>query len=353
MTVRKRRHGREPYIGSVRFYKNIILAVVIIMIAVPAVFAFVYKGKYKKLSEAEPEPVVVETEAEEEPVPTRTVTITDEAGNTRTIEVKAEAPGDVTDLQQYAAATETLEYQQLFPDMYAPQELVVNDRQSDSIYLTYDGVMSDVTDGLIELLAEKNVKATFFVQGEPVGSNAMRIETLASHGHTIGMMGCSQEYDKIYESVEAYLTDLYTQFTAIKSVTGVAPTAVRLPGGSVNSYNHGTYKAIIAELLRRGFVPYDWTVSGEDDTIAIAEDGTETAPDANTIATRIIASCESYSRSIVQLHDNENSVNTVEATNLIINTLMKEGYTFRAVETNTMPVLFSYPDYKEDVVYEE
>lgn len=345
MTDRRRRHVKEPYIGSVRFYKNIILAVVIIMIAVPTVFAFVYKGKYKKLAEAEPEVVEVETEAEAEEIPTRTVTLTDAEGNVKTINVVAKAPDDVTDLNKYVAASETLEYQQLYPDMYAPQELSVNDRQESSIYLTYDGVMSEVTDGLIDLLAEKNVKATFFVQGEPVGTNAIRIETLASQGHTIGMMGCSQEYDKIYESVEAYLTDLYTQFTAIKAATGIAPTAVRLPGGSINSYNHGTYEEIIAELLRRGFVPYDWTVSGDDDT--------EEMTDANAIATKVIISCEKYSRSIVALHDTENCVNTVEATNLIINTLQNEGYSFRAVETNTMPVLFSYPDYKEDVVYEE
>ena len=39
---------KEKYFGSVRFYKNLILAAVIIMIVVPSVFAFLYKGRMKR-----------------------------------------------------------------------------------------------------------------------------------------------------------------------------------------------------------------------------------------------------------------------------------------------------------------
>ena len=339
---------KEPYIGSVRFYKNIILAIVILMILVPTIFAFVYKAKYKKLAEQPAEvkveaPVVVE-ETEPEKPKTRTVTVTDKNGNAVQMEVDVQAAKDASDLGKYAAATETLEYQKLYQDMYAPQELTANDKKEASVYLTFDGQLSGVTDELLNMLAEKNVKATFFIQGEPVGPAATRVETMVAHGHSIGMMGCSQEYDKIYESVDAYLEDLYTQFTAIKSITGIAPTAVRLPGGSVNSYNKATYKQIIAELLRRGFVPYDWTVAAGDD---------DPETDADSLATRVIVNCENYSRSIVQFHDTEDCVNTLDAATVVINTLQKEGYTFRNIEPDTMPVLFSYPDYKEDIVYED
>ena len=341
---------KEPYIGSVRFFKNIILAIVIVLILVPTIFAIVYHSKYKTLlAEKEAAPVIVEeTQAAVEEVPEvkikRMVTVTDNNGNAVQMEVSAKAASDITDLGKYTAAAETAEYQKLYPDMYAPQELHATDRQDASVYLTFDGKLSGVTDELINLLAEKNVKATFFVQGEPSGADASRIETLLAQGHTVGMMGCSQEYNTLYATPEAYLDDLYKQFSAIKNITGAAPTAVRMPGGSINSYNHATYRQIIAELLRRGFVPYDCTVDADDTNLEV---------DATAIATRVIVNCENYSRSIVELHDSEKCINTPEAVNLIINTLQNEGYTFRNIETDTMPVLFSYPDYQEDIVYED
>ena len=39
---------------------------------------------------------------------------------------------------------------------------------------------------------------------------------------------------------------------------GAAPQVFRFPGGSVNAYNGATYRDIISEMVRRGFVYFDW-----------------------------------------------------------------------------------------------
>ena len=56
------------------------------------------------------------------------------------------------------------------------------------------------------------------------------------------------------------MEDFHQTYQAIYNACGVYPTIFRFPGGSVNSYSRGVYQQIIAELLRRGFVYYDWSV---------------------------------------------------------------------------------------------
>ena len=53
-------------------------------------------------------------EPEQETALTRTVTVTDENGNEVKLELAANVPADTTDLDQHAAVTESIEYQQLY-----------------------------------------------------------------------------------------------------------------------------------------------------------------------------------------------------------------------------------------------
>lgn len=83
---------KEKYIGSVRFYKNLILAVIIILIIVPVILTFVYKNKSEKLEERaavlEQEASEAQSRAAEIESRGRTVTVTDENGKTITMVVE-------------------------------------------------------------------------------------------------------------------------------------------------------------------------------------------------------------------------------------------------------------------------
>lgn len=103
---------------------------------------------------------------------------------------------------------------------------------------------------MLKILDEKGVKATFFVIGREDETSIQRIKKAAAAGHTIGMHSYSHDYEKIYTSVEDFLDDFYKLFVILRDEAGVTPTVFRFPGGSLNNYNQGVYKEIIAEILR-------------------------------------------------------------------------------------------------------
>ena len=43
------------------------------------------------------------------------------------------------------------------------------------------------------------------------------------------------------------------------------PGVFRCPGGSINGYDGAFYQEMLSEMIRRGFVPFDWNISSEDD----------------------------------------------------------------------------------------
>lgn len=83
---------KEKYIGSVRFYKNLILAVIIILIVVPVIFAFVLKNKNDSLesrvTSLEQEAQEAQSRVNEIESEGRTVSVTDENGKTITMVVE-------------------------------------------------------------------------------------------------------------------------------------------------------------------------------------------------------------------------------------------------------------------------
>ena len=83
---------KEKYIGSVRFYKNLILAVIIILIVVPVIFAFELKNKNDSLesrvTSLEQEAQEAQSRVNEIESEGRTVSVTDENGKTITMVVE-------------------------------------------------------------------------------------------------------------------------------------------------------------------------------------------------------------------------------------------------------------------------
>ena len=68
----------------------------------------------------------------------------------------------------------------------------------------------------------------------------------------------------LYESADSYVADFEKAYDTVLSVTGVRAKIFRFPGGSINAYNKGVYKDIIAAMEARGFVYFDWNASVED-----------------------------------------------------------------------------------------
>ena len=157
---------------------------------------------------------------------------------------------------------------------------------------------------------------------------------IVAAGHTIGMHTYTHQYKTIYTSVESYLDDMYKMFTQIQEVTGVTPTVFRFPGGSINAYNANIYQDIISEMMRRGFVPYDWNISSED--------AASNPPAANVIVSSVVKQASRVNHGVVLMHDSDYKYTTVAALPELIDKLKEQGFSFSEITPQTQPVIFAY-----------
>ncbi len=134
-----------------------------------------------------------------------------------------------------------------------------------TMYLTFDdGPSVENTGRVLDILKERNIKATFFLVGENVRKHPEMAKRIVDEGHTIGIHCDSHEYEAIYASAESYIQDFETARQTVYEVTGVETNIFRFPGGSVNAFNKGVRDEIIKEMTERGYVYYDWNASLED-----------------------------------------------------------------------------------------
>lgn len=103
-------------------------------------------------------------------------------------------------------------------------------KQNKTVYLTFDDGPSLVTNQILDILKEENVKATFFIldRGEEYDYIMKRI---VEEGHSIGLHGSSHVYEKVYSSVETYIQDLLKISCKVQKVAGVDSKIIRFIGG--------------------------------------------------------------------------------------------------------------------------
>ena len=134
-----------------------------------------------------------------------------------------------------------------------------------TMYLTFDdGPNTENTNKILDILKEKDIKATFFVVGKNVERNPETTRRIVEEGHTIGIHCYNHDYNVIYSNVDAYVEDFEKARAIVYEVTGVETNIFRFPGGSINSYNKKVYKDIIEAMSAKGYVYYDWNASLED-----------------------------------------------------------------------------------------
>lgn len=227
------------------------------------------------------------------------------------------------------------EYQKKYPDMFVPQtEKKPFDPNDKVVYLTFDDGPSALTEDVLNILDEYGVKATFFVVAKDDETSKQRLREIADRGHAIGLHSYTHDYRKIYASVDAFLDDFAKEREIIHSATGEYPTMFRFPGGSVNSYNKKTAKAIIDEMTRRGYTYYDWNVSSGD-----AEYGAT----RESIYRDTITQTKARTKAIVLCHDTNAKGDTVSQLPAILKELKQSGYRFDKLDPSVAPINFPVP----------
>ncbi|MBR5520978.1 MAG: polysaccharide deacetylase [Oscillospiraceae bacterium] len=201
---------------------------------------------------------------------------------------------------------------------------------SKKVYLTFDDGPSPRTGEILEILKRHDIKATFFVVINKDEYIPFMIQAV-QEGHTIGVHSATHKYKEIYRSVDNYLQDFSKCYDYIQTHTGYAPFIFRFPGGSVNNYNESTRKDIVREMIRRGFIYFDWNVESGDSAAGMS---------ADAIYKNVIDGCKGKERAVVIMHDSYTKNTTVSALDRIITTLKEDGWEFHVLDNEMKPVIF-------------
>ncbi len=187
-------------------------------------------------------------------------------------------------------------------------------------YLTFDdGPTPHLTERILDILKEDNVKATFF----PIGYNAEAypklIKKTYDEGHGIGNHTYSHVYRRIYSKPGNLVDEFIKTEEILQSILGEDKSfkLVRFPGGSFGN----TLKPFREAANKAGFGYIDWNcVNGDAESVK--------RQSAKKLFSRVRETYREKNGLIVLMHDAPGKETTADALPEIIQFLRKKGYRF-------------------------
>ena len=198
------------------------------------------------------------------------------------------------------------------------------------IYLTFDdGPTTSSTPKILDILKQKNVKATFFILNYNEDGEKL-VKREYAEGHTVAIHGYSHKYEEIYRSVDTYMNNLTKLQNKIQQSIGYKATITRFPGGSSNTvsrkYCPGIMTTLSKEVVNRGFTYFDWNVNCGD---------ADTAKTSSAVYNNVVKGLSKSRANVVLMHDFANNNKTINALADIIDYGYANGYTFQRITENT------------------
>ena len=198
------------------------------------------------------------------------------------------------------------------------------------IYLTFDdGPTKANTDRLVEILGNYEIKATFFLVGNPVQYYREKVKTVFNAGHAIGCHSVTHKYNDIYRTSDAFIEDIRLWESIVYDITGELDYKLyRFPGGSPRArYNLDTYNGILDKLHEADYYAFDWTMSNSDvqskGSLAYAKSSFLSQLDKMEKAGSTVPK-------IVLMHETYNC--TVDMLEWMIDLLIERGYRFDTLD---------------------
>lgn len=172
------------------------------------------------------------------------------------------------------------------------------------VALTFDDGPDPVdTPVILDILKEKNVRATFFILGQAAQDNPNLLRRLVKEGHEIGNHSFKHDYQQSHLLEEMDLTD-----QEVFAATGTHTYYYRPPGGFVS-------KSQLAAIKKNGHVVALWSVDSKD----------WRNPGVNQIVNNVTKNV--FPGAIILMHDGGyHRAQTVKALGSIIDALREQGY---------------------------
>lgn len=202
-------------------------------------------------------------------------------------------------------------------------------------YLTFDDGPSARTLEVLDILDRYGLHAAFFVLNHSDAASAGILRETVRRGNVVGMHSATHAYERIYASVESFVSDLDSNYDYILRTTGVAPRMFRFAGGSNSVHAKSNGPAIRREMALRGFAYYDWNCA--------CGDGNAANDDPAVLVANVLATAKGKDRVIVLCHDSYNRAATVAALPSIIEGLEAQGFRFGLLTPDVPPIQFHSP----------
>lgn len=197
------------------------------------------------------------------------------------------------------------------------------------IYLTFDdGPSFKVTDQVLDILKEKDVKATFFLIGNQIHDKETIVRRIYDEGHGIGLHTFTHKFKNIYCDEDNLIKEMIQCRNEINNVVDISPNIIRFPGGSYKHLNKGLLKKLHENNLKI----YDWNVDNTD--------GMNPKLSPSEIYKKSIKGSEKLHPVILLMHCTDMNKNTYKALPDIIDYYKNEGYEFRVINEDTPEMYF-------------
>jgi len=179
------------------------------------------------------------------------------------------------------------------------------------IAMTFDdGPSAENTPRLLEMLKQRNIKATFFLIGQNAASNPEIVRRILAEGHEIGNHSWTHpQLSKL--SDERVTTEITKTQEAIKSASGFTPTLLRPPYGAITPRQRAWIENQFGlNIILWSVDPFDWK-----------------RPGASVITQRILTQVRPGA--IILSHDIHKQ--TIDAMPATLDGLIRKGYKFATV----------------------
>ena len=189
-------------------------------------------------------------------------------------------------------------------------------------YLTFDdGPSRTLTPGILDILAEEGIKATFFILPREGADDIF--ERIIDEGHEIGNHTYSHDYTALFRgNVSAFKDDVLKASRFLSDRFGYAASSFRFPGGSM-TWKRDIRNPRINVLNEIGYTYYDWDIDSGD---ALQAD-----KGAEAIIENVLDNTNGKEHVIILLHDYYTRETTLEALPMIIKGLREQGYEFDVI----------------------
>ncbi|MGG5462228.1 polysaccharide deacetylase family protein [Clostridium sp. B9] len=206
------------------------------------------------------------------------------------------------------------------------------------VFLTFDDGPSNGTEKILNILKEKDVKATFFVLGSSIEDNSKRQEFLKEEiksGNAIANHSYSHDFKKLYPhnnlNIDVFMDEFNKTNNIMKSIIGEEfdCRVLRMPGGygTRKYYKDPSLQAFDKTLEENGIVNVDWNALNGD------AEGKPYSPEE--MMNYVKKTSKGKDHVVILMHDAAGKEKTIEILPQVIDYFKSEGYEFKTIKNSS------------------